>query len=295
MDYMACINAAIGFIEDNLFKDITPLTVANHIGFSEYHFHRIFQAMLGESVAAYIRKRRMNEAAKLLKTSNTPILELAMLLGFESHEAFTRTFKKLYGVNPTQYRKLKNVPSSHIRSRTTETMIRHLQTELTLNPRFEIKGPELVVGLAGSYAEGSPESFSSIAKLWKLFLTRKHEIAHVKEGFALGVCLAEHASVIKAPDHTFVYIAGLPVTKVDDVPIGMLSCSIPQGKYAVFTHTGALDKLPETVNYIWGTWIPKNVEHYRHSNRPDFELYDGRFDPRSSLGGFDIYVPVEHG
>src|SRR5271170_7821526 len=134
MDYRERITAAVDYIEDNLFEEISAGVVAAQIGFSEYHFHRIFQGMLGESVAGYIRKRRLSEAAVSLKSSTKPILELAIMSGFESQESFTRAFKKMFGVSPNQYRKSKGTLSSFTKRRITIAMIEHLQEGITLTP-----------------------------------------------------------------------------------------------------------------------------------------------------------------
>jgi AraC family transcriptional regulator len=292
MNYTKCIMSAIDFIEDHLFEDIPPVKVASNIGFSEYHFHRVFQGMLGESVAAYIRKRRLSEMAILLKNSDKSIFDVSSISGFESHEAFTRAFKKMYGVSPIQYKKKAQLSAIHDKTRFTESMIEHLQKGITLNPYFETRGPELVVGMADSYSAGS--SFTGVRQLWKSFVKRKNEISDIKQGYSLGVCLAEHPNFPKSAEQTFIYMAGLPVNKVSQIPRGMDYCEIPKAKYAIFTHKGSLQRLPETINYVWGTWIPKNIEQHRHANMPDFELYDSRFDPRTESGEFDIYIPIEH-
>ncbi len=294
MDYTKCITAAIDFIENNLFDEIAAAQVARNIGFSEYHFHRIFQGMIGESIATYIRRRRLSEMAILLINSNKSIYQLASVSGFESHEAFTRAFKKMYGVSPIQFRKQKNTASAQHKIKLTPAMLDHLQTGITLKPHFKIKGPELVVGMADSYSGSTEENFIKISQLWKRFIKQKHHIAHIKEGYALGVCLPNLIDTSNHSGQGFIYMAGLPVTSLSKIPEGMDSCIIPKTNYAVFTHKGALATLPTTINYIWGTWIPKNIEQYQHVNMPDFELYDSRFDPLTESGEFDVYIPIEH-
>lgn len=289
MDYIERIQRAVDFIEDNLRREITPSAVASVVGFSEYHFHRIFQGMLGESVAEYIRKRRLSEAARLLRSTSAKIRAIAFESQFETQESFTRAFKKMFGVSPLQYRKYGNSISSYHKNKVGIDMIKHLQAGLTVEPRFETREKDLAIGLANSYAEGS---FEQIERLWSTFRSRMHEIEDVKPGYALGICLASHPDVAKQPNTTFVYAAALPVSKVNSVPLGMAVFEIPKNNYAVFTHKGSLDTLPHTVNYIWGTWIPKNVENYRHSGGPDFEFYDERFNPLTRSGEMDIYIPV---
>ena len=292
MDYLASIQAAIDFIEENLFEDIAPADVADRVGFSEYHFHRIFHGMLAESMAAYIRKRRIFETARLLRTTDKSIYELASLARFDSRDSYTRAFKKIYKVSPGEFRRLKTKGWDFQKARTTKKMLQHLKGGITLEPRFETRKAELVVGLAASYPDERPRE---VENLWKLLLERKGEISAVKSGSALGVFLADHPAVARRPRDTYIYLAGLPVSSLGDIPDGMCSCTIPEGQYAVFTHKGPLDTIMHSINYIWGTWIPNNLEHYQHVNGPDFELFGERFDLNARTGELDMYVPVELG
>lgn len=289
MDYVERIQAAIDFIEERLWQDVNSSDVCCAIGFSEYHFHRVFQGMLGESVAAYMRKRRLSEAAKQLRSSSTAILDIALASQFDSQESFTRAFKKMFGVSPNQFRKNGDTASSYLKKRTNIDMIEHLQTGIHLEPVYKEFDGALVVGMASGFAEGEHKE---IGQLWDRFNVRQGEIKNVKPGCAFGICMASHPSVEKKERQTFVYMSGLPVSKVESMPDGMISCEIPARKYAVFTHKGSLDTLPHTVNYIWGTWVPKNIEAYQHKDAIDFELYDDRFDPKTLSGEFDIYIPV---
>jgi AraC family transcriptional regulator len=287
MDHTNSISAAIDFIENHLYDDIAPSMVAAHSGFSEFHFHRIFQAMLGESVAGYIRKRRISEAAEQLKATDKAISELAVLAGFETHESFTRAFKKMFKVSPTDVRRHKDKPLAYFKRRMTAAMINHLKTGITLEPYYVVRESEQVVGMAGSFKQGD---HIAIGKLWERFVPHSHEIPHAKPACAYGVCMPEHPQVKKGPDDVFVYMAGKPVSRADALPAGMVAVTLAKAKYAVFTHKGSLDSLLDTINYVWGTWVPQNV---KQSIGPDFELYDERFDAETRSGEFDIYIPVE--
>ncbi|MBU5442197.1 helix-turn-helix transcriptional regulator [Paenibacillus sp. MSJ-34] len=105
MNVQAIIRRSIDYIEHHLEEPIDPEQVASYAGFSMYHFHRLFSKEVGTSVADYIRTRRLCHAAQLLLYSEEPIIEIALQYGFESQEAFTRAFKKMYGLPPGQYRK----------------------------------------------------------------------------------------------------------------------------------------------------------------------------------------------
>ncbi|MEB8265603.1 helix-turn-helix transcriptional regulator [Mammaliicoccus sciuri] len=106
MKYDDIIQKTIFWIEDNLQEDITTKDITNIAGFSKYHFHRIFLAYIGVSFTNYIRRRRITQSAQMLLNSKHKIIDIAMYYRFESQEAFTRAFKKYYGLPPRQYRKI---------------------------------------------------------------------------------------------------------------------------------------------------------------------------------------------
>lgn len=105
MEYSVEMRAAIDYIESHLDSQIRLEDAAAAAGFSKYYFHRIFKQETGLSLYKYIRKRRLAQAASLLFNSRIPVLDIAVGLCFESQEAFTRAFKKRYGLPPGQYRK----------------------------------------------------------------------------------------------------------------------------------------------------------------------------------------------
>ena len=73
VDYLDQLIAAIEFIETNLESNIKVETVASQSGYSPYHFHRVFRSALGESVAEYIRRRRLALASRKLLDSDIPL------------------------------------------------------------------------------------------------------------------------------------------------------------------------------------------------------------------------------
>lgn len=105
MEYSKEMRTAIDYIEEHLDSQIQAEDAAAAAGFSKYYFHRIFKRETGLSLYEYIRKRRLAQAASLLLNSKISVLDIAVGLCFESQEAFTRAFKKRYGLPPGRYRK----------------------------------------------------------------------------------------------------------------------------------------------------------------------------------------------
>ena len=85
-------------------EDITVQAVADHAGFSLDHFNRLFLSHTGFTVMAYVSYRRLKNAVRLLRTTDNSVLEIALEVGYASHEGFIKAFKKEYGMTPSEYR-----------------------------------------------------------------------------------------------------------------------------------------------------------------------------------------------
>jgi AraC family transcriptional regulator len=105
MNYEVCIKKSIEYIEDNLNNKIELQELADKVFLSKYHFHRTFHAIVGMPVAEYIRKKRLIKAANELLNTDDKIIDIAFRYQFSSQEAFTKAFKKLYGVPPREFRR----------------------------------------------------------------------------------------------------------------------------------------------------------------------------------------------
>jgi AraC family transcriptional regulator len=120
MNYEACIKKSIEYIENNLNKKIQLKELADKAFLSKYHFHRFFHSVVGEPVAEYIRKKRLEEAANELLTTENKIIDIALKYQFSNQESFTKAFKKLYGIPPKEFRKNKiNLTTIHLRKNST--------------------------------------------------------------------------------------------------------------------------------------------------------------------------------
>ncbi|AQS06827.1 helix-turn-helix transcriptional regulator [Clostridium beijerinckii] len=120
MNHEACIKKSIEYIENNLNKKIQLKELADKAFLSKYHFHRVFHSVVGEPVAEYIRKKRLEEAANELLTTENKIIDIALKYQFSNQESFTKAFKRLYGIPPKEFRKNKiNLTTIHSRKNST--------------------------------------------------------------------------------------------------------------------------------------------------------------------------------
>lgn len=98
------IQHSLAFIESHLTEPVTVEQAAAAAGYSRHHYSRSFLALTGLTPTGYLRRRRLSEAARELVTSSKRILDIALDYQFGSQEAFTRSFKREFGVSPGLYR-----------------------------------------------------------------------------------------------------------------------------------------------------------------------------------------------
>ena len=146
-----------------------------------------------------------------------------------------------------------------------------------MKPEMKSKPAFTVVGMK---YRGKNEN-NEISQLWEAFGPRMSEITNVV-GQAYGV--------IDNHDETgeFDYIAGIKVGSAAAIPEGMVSFTVPEHLYAVFTCT--LPTLFETFQRIYKEWLPQSG--FKRDDGPEFELYDENFDPRNEDSKMYIYIPV---
>ena len=100
------IPSVLAYLETHLEEPPDLTTLARLAGVSPRHFERVFARIVGESPRACLRRLKLERAARQLRATRRGILTLALDAGFESHEAFTRSFKKRFGQTPAAYRGL---------------------------------------------------------------------------------------------------------------------------------------------------------------------------------------------
>jgi len=115
IDYKNRIYKVVVYIENNIHSDLRLEVLAEIANFSPFHFHRLFSAIYGESLGAYvIRKRIERSALHLLRRTSESISEIGSQYGFENPSSFTRAFKKRFKMSPTEFLLLNEIEISKI-------------------------------------------------------------------------------------------------------------------------------------------------------------------------------------
>lgn len=290
--YLKAINSALSYIEENLERPISLDELGNKAGISPYHFHRMFQAFTGYTPGEYIRKRRLTEAAmKLLKTDER-LIDIALDYCFQSQESFTRAFRKQFKTTPARYRNLGENRYLFERKFISEETLIHWNGGITMQPQIIEKESFKVIGILGEFTLEN----NTIPQMWEAFIPRMGEIGNKKNPqVSYGICSSPDpdANYKEFTEQTlFNELVCQEVEHFDSIPAGMVTRTIPTGKYAVFTHKGPLANLKATYDYIYKNWLPGSG--YTLPTNYDFERYDERFNPMNQENSeIDIFVPIK--
>jgi AraC family transcriptional regulator len=289
-DYKRRILRVLVHIQDHLGDPLRLDELAALACFSRYHFHRIFKGMVGESVKEYVRRLRLERAASQLKQGSASVIEIALDAGYESHEAFTRSFKTRFGAAPSHFRSIRKAQfarsSSGFHYRPGKT-IRHFRTGNrggSMNVKIQELKPMRVAFLrhVGPYGE--------VSATWDRLLTILGKDGYLGGNpLLLGIC---HDDPEVTPPAKIRYDACVTVGD-DFAPGGGVQVqTVAGGEYAVTTHTGAYNTLGRTYVELLGQWIPRSGRELRDA--PCFEVYLN--DPESTAPEdllTDIYAPLQ--
>jgi AraC family transcriptional regulator len=302
-EYKSRINRAFDYIEANIEKQFTLKEIASVANFSKFHFHRIFQAIIGETPFQFIVRLRLEKAASLLVSNpKETITEIATKCGFTDTSVFSRNFKSHFSKSASQYRKEKQEKSnlSQLDSKAQQADEKSFmyfcsssktikwRTNMELNKSVEVKElPKMTVAYVrhiGPY-KGDEKLFE---KLWnKLFawagprglvggpdfksLIIYHDDPNVtiEDKLRMSVCITVPAN-----------------TKVDG-EVGKME--IGAAKYVIARFVVTAKDFQQAWNWIYGQWFP--TSGYQPDDKPCFEMYPE--EPKNGKFTVDICVPVK--
>lgn len=129
-------------------------------------------------------------------------------------------------------------------------------------------------------------------QMWQNYMARFSEIKNIEPcGENYGICQYVDAAVF-TDETPFVEFVGARVSSFEEIPEGMIARYMPEQKYAVFKHKGAVDALGKTYDYIYATWLPRSGEEVAKTD--DMEMYGPEFNPQDpEKSVVYIYVPLK--
>ncbi len=284
MTLVETLQKAIDYMEKHLLESITIDDIAKQANVSPYHFQRTFAILTDISIGEYLRRRRLTLAAQDLCKSNSKVIDIAYKYGYDTPEAFSKAFRKLHGVTPSEARN--NV--GKLKSYNRLVIQVNLKGAVPMQYRIEEKERFQVVGIKREFSLVDEENLAGIPKLWgevnadgtvnRLAPLNNGEI----EGI-LGVCVPH--SNIKSMDY---WVATATKKEGTDT---FEKLEIPASKWAVFEVHGAMPHaMPKVWKQIFTEWFPSS--EYEFAGTPELEVYPGG-DPYSPDYYSEIWIPVK--
>lgn len=141
------IKHGIAYIERNLKTYITPDELADMVGYSVWHYQRLFAQVVGVPPAAYINRRRLDRALEEISGGRKAI-DAAMDYGFDTYAGFYKAFLRMYGCSPKKYLSLYGTHRSkmEVTSMITETELRKILANWNIPQDLPINDVKIVDG-----------------------------------------------------------------------------------------------------------------------------------------------------
>jgi len=255
-NYLSRVNAAQLFISRNLGRDITLKDIANSSFFSEYHFHRIFHAVLGETVNDYVSRKRLERAANLLAYSHhCNLVDISNQCGFSSQSNFSKAIKEYFGYTPSQFRnptnennrKIGKITSKYGKNFSPKDMYPEINLDSVVHDqnkyeRFidkveirEIKKDISLVFITSSKGRENMSAYKAWGKLYAW--SRVNKRCSNQSINAYGLC---HDNPLVTPIEKCRYDASIEIEQDVDVKSPFFKTIIPSGKYAIVHYKGPL-------------------------------------------------------
>jgi AraC family transcriptional regulator len=233
-------------------------------GWSPFHLHREFRAMVSETPKQYALRLQLQQAAARLASTDDSILDVALAVGFKSHEVFTRAFRRHFGVTPLRYR------TAALAGASAETRHRHVALVHTSGPCFGLFHVRTSSPRRASMPTLSLER-RDIPLQHLLFVRMRvgrHELSSaIGEGLGKAFPYAMRIGLAIAGRPLTRYLStgpglyeievGMPVSPAGHGEGDVQAGSLPGGPVAVAVHAGPYDQLTETYAAL-ERWIEAN-------------------------------------
>ena len=272
--------------------------LAVRAGWSPFHLHRAFRAMVHETPKQYTLRLQLQQAATRLVSSDDSVLDVAVGAGFNSHEVFTRAFRRYFGVTPMAYR------AHALAGASAAIRRRHVALVHTSGPCFGLYHVPASSRRRSSMPTLSIERREIAAQniLFVRLRAGRHEIANaIGEGLGkafpysqrLGLAIAGRpfTRYLSTGPGLFSIEVGMPVATAPQGEGVVEAGTLPAGPVAVATHAGPYDQLSETYAAL-ERWIESNG--YRIGGAP-WESYitDPADHPDPADWRTEVYWPLE--
>lgn len=287
MSHLVAICRALDFVEAHLTQEITVADMAAAASYSLYHFSRIFNRVVHHTPYDYLMRRRLSESARQLLESDKRIIDIALDYQFNNPETYSRAFKRMFGVQPSQCKAQETLDERLLLPPLTPNYVRHVNQGHRLKPSLKEIDALHLVGLM-TLVEDDPRI---VPQLWEKL---GHELERVQgvRGTEDGYGITWYPETWAGQAH--LYLAAVETESLEVMGSALVVKTIAPLRCASFLHKGSRRELRHTLNYIYGTWLPKSGERLAYPMVIEYHGRDWDQCRESEIETeWELYIPIE--
>ncbi|WP_284614532.1 AraC family transcriptional regulator [Aquabacterium humicola] len=257
--YEARLQRVIEHVHARLDEPLDLMTLADIACLSPCHWHRVYHAVYGETLAATVKRLRLHRAAGQLANTTLPIERIARHAGYPNLQSFTRIFKSVYRLPPARYR----AAGDHA------VFQQAIAAEDGAHAAAEVKLVELpAIPLVAAPHRGS---YMQVGQAFDGLYGRLAARGLSRPGMrAIALYLDDPGSVAEADLRSFAGVSGS--APADALPEPLQAMVTRPGPYAVLRHRGPYASMHAAYRWLFGTWLPRSG-HEADDAAPMLEEY----------------------
>lgn len=257
VDYHQRMGKVLAYLHDHLQDPLDLERVAEIAHLSPFHWHRVYHALTGETIAATLKRLRLHRASGYLANTTLAIDTIAQRCGYPNSQSFTRAFRSMYGLPPSRYR----AQGTHqvFRAAVAATAAQAWVVEVREVPAVQLAG----IDHRGSYmriGKAFEVAFAAMAGQGLLRPEARWMAAYLDDPFALPEAQLHSRAGLSLPD-------GPPpplLPPLRPFTVGGQRC-------AVLRHQGPYATMHAAYQWLYGTWLVESGE--MPADQPVFEEY----------------------
>ena len=123
----------IDYLDDNLTEEITIDSIAGRFHFNRFYLMKMFKKVTGITILEYVNQKKVKSSLNDIVNTDDKILKIALNHGFNSQEYYSETFTKVFGISPTEFRKLAPIDPNNLNmGDDSMTRLEQIQSEIKL-------------------------------------------------------------------------------------------------------------------------------------------------------------------
>jgi AraC family transcriptional regulator len=268
-EYTRRIDRVIDYLRENLDRSTKLNELARVACFSEFHFHRIFGAVTGETLNSFTNRLRVEKAARLLRYGEQSLTDIALQCGFSSSATFSRAFRFSYGTTPSQFRKSGAINESkickelfaaqkYILPMTADEKIAAFPVKLLDFPKRQVAYIRVVNAFQSERVIAALKTVIAWAQTQDIF----------SQGTLFGMSIDDpHVT----PKHLYRYEVCFDSPHRYECGNGMSTLTMPAMRYAVTRVSGDIRRVATAWDYLFRGWLINS--DYQPEHAPALEIF----------------------